>query len=134
MNSKNDNPAMSNLARRLIVSELASKGARDPETIEMLVTARLRIIETGDLVALDRGGSVMPGDALANAIADIRKTNPSLFEETAKPAGENSNGNPNPFKDGPHKNVTDQMILWRSDPERAEFLASEAGMKISPIR
>ncbi|GJE80912.1 hypothetical protein [Methylorubrum thiocyanatum] len=125
-----DNPAMASLARRLIVAELASKGAKDPETIEMLVTARLRITESGDLVALNRGGSVMPGDALANAVEDIRKTNPSLFGDTAKPEGDAGN----PFADGPSKNVTAQMLLWRSDPERAEHLAAEAGIKLSRNR
>jgi hypothetical protein len=132
MNSKNDNPAMASLARRLIVSELASKGARDPETIEMLVTARLRISETGDLVALNRGGSVMPGDALANAIEDIRKANPSLFEAAAKTAGETPNGNP--FAKGPDFSITAQMMLFRTDPERAEHLAAEAGFKLSRPR
>ncbi|MCP2080814.1 UNVERIFIED_ORG: hypothetical protein J2W74_002000 [Methylorubrum zatmanii] len=124
--SNADNPAMASLARRLIVAELASKGAKDPETIEMLVSARLRITESGDLVALNRGGSVMPGDALANAIEDIKKTNPSLFGDAAKPAGDASN----PFATG---NITGQMLLWRSDPERAEFLAAEAGITIKPL-
>ncbi|OHV17879.1 hypothetical protein BK022_02775 [Methylorubrum extorquens] len=96
----------------------------------MLVTARLRITESGDLVALNRGGSVMPGDALANAIEDIRKANPSLFGETAKPPADADN----PFAKGPSKNITAQMQLWRSDPERAEYLAAEAGIKLSRNR
>ncbi|MEG9503165.1 MAG: hypothetical protein MIN69_15150 [Methylorubrum extorquens] len=128
-----DNPAMASLARRLIVAELASKGAKDPETIEMLVTARLRITESGDLVAFNRGGSVMPGDALANAIEDIKKVNPSLFGDI-EPAEKSSDGASNPFASGPAHNVTAQMLLWRSDPERAEHLAAEAGFKLSRNR
>jgi hypothetical protein len=127
-----DNPAMASLARRLIVSELKSRGAVDPETIEMLVTARLRVTESGDLVALNRGGSAMPGDALANAIEDIKKVNPSLFGDTAKPAGETPDGNP--FAKGPDFSVTAQMMLFRTDPERAEHLAAEAGFKLSRSR
>jgi len=30
--------------------------------------------------------------------------------------------------------VTQQMLLWRSDPERAEHLAAESGLKISRSR
>lgn len=127
-----DNPAMASLARRLIVAELASKGAKDPETVEMLVTARLRITESGDLVALNRGGSAMPGDALANAIEDIKKTNPSLFGDAAKPAGETAKGNP--FAKGADFSVTAQMMMFRTDPERAEHLAAEAGLKLSRPR
>ncbi|KQQ04706.1 hypothetical protein ASF56_09780 [Methylobacterium sp. Leaf122] len=126
---------MVSLARRLIVAELKSRGAVDPETIEMLVTARLRITESGGLVALNRGGFAMPGDALANAIEDIAKANPSLFEGSARDAGKaQGEDTSNPFASGPGHNVTAQMLMWRSDPERAEHLAAKAGFQLSRNR
>jgi hypothetical protein len=128
-----NNPALASLAKRLIIAELRSQGATDPETVEALVSSRLRITAEGEVVALNRGGSVMPGEALQGVIADLKRHNPSLFPGS-KPADTAPASAKNPFAAGPDHNLTAQMVMWRSDPERAEYLAAEAGLTIKPIR
>ncbi|ARO53359.1 hypothetical protein B2G69_03765 [Methylorubrum zatmanii] len=122
---------MASLARRLIVAELAARGAKNPETVEALVAPRLRLDGSGDLVAVDLGGSVLPGKLLRDVLDDVQRSNPTMFKFAlpADIAKDKEHGNP--FATG---NVTGQMLLWRSDPERAEHLAAEAGITIKPIR
>lgn len=125
------NPALASLARRIVIAELKARGATDPESVEALVSPRLRIDDNGDFIAVGHGGSVLPGIRLSNVLDDVEKSNPALFGKTA---GKPSNDPSNPFAPGAGHSVTRQMLLWRSDPERAEYLAAEAGLSIKPIR
>ncbi|MGN7127810.1 hypothetical protein [Methylorubrum thiocyanatum] len=125
------NPALASLAKRLIIAELAARGARNPENVESMVAPRLRLDGSGDLVAVDHGGSVLPGKLLADVLDDVQRAHPTLFRSPLPADKSPGTDTSNPFATG---NITGQMLLWRSDPERAEFLAAEAGITIKPLR
>lgn len=129
-----DNPALASLARRLVIAELKSRGARNPENVESMVAPRLRLDDSGDLVAVDHGGSVLPGKLLSDVLDEVQRAHPTLFRSTLPASKSQDKAQSNPFSPGPSHNVTSQMLLWRTDPERAEYLAAEAGVKITPIR
>lgn len=129
--SNTNNPALASLARRLIVAELAARGANDPAAVETLVAPRLRLDANGDFIALGHGGSVLPGILLSDVLDDVQKSNPDLFNSPVTSGSKHGKDQNNPFATG---NVTGQMLLWRSDPERAEYMAAEAGITIKPIR
>ncbi|MFD6319884.1 hypothetical protein [Methylorubrum thiocyanatum] len=129
-----NNPALASLAKRIVIAELKARGARNPENVESMVATRLRLNDAGDFIAVDQGGSALPGKLLADVLDDVQRSNPSLFRSPlpAGPAGKaHGTDTSNPFATG---NITGQMLLWRSDPERAEFLAAEAGITIKPLR
>ncbi|MER2252932.1 hypothetical protein ABS772_23730 [Methylorubrum podarium] len=129
-----NNPALASLARRLVMAELAARGARNPENVESIVAPRLRLDGSGDLVAVDHGGSVLPGKLLSDVLDDVQRSHPSLFRSPLPAGKSQGKEQSNPFAPGPGHSITEQMILWRSDPERAEYLASEAGLRIKPLR
>lgn len=129
--SNTANPALASLARRIVIAELKARGATDPESVEALVSPRLCLDDDGNFIALGHGGSVLPGILLSHVLDDVERSNPALF---GKIAGKPSTDPSNPFAPGAGHSVTKQMLMWRSDPERAEHLAAEAGLKIRPIR
>ncbi|WP_238223769.1 hypothetical protein [Methylorubrum aminovorans] len=94
----------------------------------------LRLDGYGDFAVVDRGGSVLPGLVLSDALDDVQRSNPTLFKSAPPPGNPQGVDHSNPFASGPGHNVTAQMILWRTDPERAEYLTNEAGLKITPLR
>ena len=125
------NPALASLARRIVIAELKARGARNPENVESIVASRLRLDDAGDFIAVDHGGSVLPGKLLADVLDDVQRSNPTLFRSPLPADKSPGTDTSNPFATG---NITGQMLLWRSDPERAEFLAAEAGITIKPLR
>lgn len=125
------NPALTSLARRIVIAELKARGATDPESVEALVSPRLRLDDDGNFLALGHGGSVLPGILLSHVLDDVERSNPALF---GKAAGKASADPSNPFVKGPGFSVTAQMLLFRTDPELAEHLAAEAGLKLSRTR
>ncbi|GEP03689.1 hypothetical protein [Methylobacterium oxalidis] len=116
------------LAGRLLKAEIAARRARDVEAVEKAVAPLLRLDAEGAFIAVDAAGNPLAGQGLDDVLAKVQADRPELFEAGGKAAGTTSTTNP--FAQGPAYSVTNQMLLWRADPERAEHLAAEAGFKI----
>lgn len=118
---------------RLIRAEIAARRAVDVDAVEALVSQRISMSETGDLIATDATGAALVGsgpghtmglDAYLDKIASER---PALFEKAAG-GGSSASKRDNPWVQGPGFSITEQMVLLNTAPERAARLQAEAGI------
>ncbi|MEA1830941.1 hypothetical protein U8607_02500 [Methylobacterium durans] len=119
-------PTIRALAGRLLRAEIAARRARDVEAVEKAVAPLIRIDEAGSFYAVDPSGKPLAGQGLDHVLGRMQSERPDMFE-AAPPAKGSAIASDNPFARGPNFNITAQMVMWRADPERAEFLAAEAG-------
>lgn len=128
----NNNSALRALAERIIRTEIEKRDPIDSEILSRYVSQSAGVDENGDIVMHDMlGAVVMNGDrpqSLAEHLDDLQKSRPTLFKSNA--VSEPVAPTRNPFVKGPQHNLTEQMLLWRSDPEKAEALATEAGLQV----
>lgn len=105
--------------------EAARRGAAD-DTVFTILRSLITVNADGDLV---EQGTGKPLDAFMD---DLEKTNPAYFGKAADRSnpGKDSPQNDvkNPFVKGPFYSVTQQMLLMKSDPEKAEFFQYQASI------
>ena len=112
------------LKAQLVRQEIERRNPVDTDVVHHLVASRIGIADDGRLIAVDpsTGAAEVGNDAgytksLGTMLDELSQQRPALFreskaEETVK----------NPFAKGPYFNITEQMVLLRSDPARAEHL------------
>lgn len=83
------------------------------------------------------GVDITNADLLKGALESFKTENPGIITAggvsgsglpTGQPTG--GGGGKNPFKEGETFNLTEQMKLLQTDPEKARSLAAEAGVKL----
>ena len=124
------NTALAKLAKKIVLAEIEKRGAKDANAVESIVGRRLRLDSDGDIIMVDPEGRSLPGLGLADALDALQRSQPELFRSSVA-ALKTAARNPNPFAPGADFSMTAQMLLWRSDPEKAETLAAEAGLTIN---
>lgn len=131
------NPALLALAQKVVKQQIKERNPIDAGVIEYILVKNISVTHSGEIVVLDDDGKPRVGPAphygsmsVSDALDELQKSKPTLFS-ARNPDGSPAGSEVNPFKKGPHFSMTDQMKMWRSDPERAEHLAYEAGYKIS---
>jgi hypothetical protein len=111
------------LKAQLVRQEIERRNPVDADVVNHLVASRVGIAEDGRLIALTENGVAEVGDdagytkSLGTMLDELSKQRPALFRET-----KTDDTVKNPFAKGPYWNLTEQMVLLRSDPTRAEFL------------
>ena len=111
------------LKSQLVRQEIERRNPVDADVVHHIVASRVGIADDGRLIALTENGVAEVGDdpgytmSLGTMLDDLAKQRPALFRESkAEEAVKN------PFAKGPYFNITEQMVLLRSDPARAEHL------------
>ena len=131
-------PALERLAATLVRAEVERRKPIDVEAVAEYISRHVEVTASGDLVAVDEHGvpRVGPGPdygamSVSDLLDEVEAKRPTLFGKPTK-TGATTVGTTrdNPFAAGPHYSVTKQMILWRTEPDKAEFLAAEAGVTL----
>ncbi|WP_411904143.1 hypothetical protein [Methylorubrum thiocyanatum] len=126
--------ALKTLAVKIVRRQIEDAKPVDVDAVASLVT--FDVTDSGDILVTDDRGARRVGRAdgfhmsLAERLDEIKAERPALFGKSAKPATDPSN----PFVAGPNFSMTKQMLMWRADPEQAEYFAAEAGLTIKPLR
>ncbi|WP_342164060.1 hypothetical protein [Methylobacterium sp. SD21] len=110
-----------------IRAEVERRGGTDHEAVAALLTRHTRRNNDGMLCAVDENGEFRFGNGhgaympVTELLDELSSKHPDLFSGKDKSAGKSSHVGPNPFAKG-SLNVTQQMILYREQPELAEHL------------
>ncbi|CAO4181339.1 hypothetical protein [Methylorubrum extorquens] len=127
--------ALKKLAAKVVRRQIEDAKPVDVDAVAALVT--FDVTDSGDILITDERGARRIGRAdgynmsLAERLDEIAAERSALFGKSAtKPETDPSN----PFVTGPNFSMTKQMLMFRTDPERAEYLAAEAGLHIRSMR
>ena len=124
--------ALKKLAAKVVRRQIEEAKPTDVDAVAALIT--FDVTELGDIIATDKDGVRRVGRSdgfhmsLTERIEELATERPALFGKSAAKPATNLH---NPFLPGSGYSMTSQMLLWRSDPEEAETLAAEAGLKIN---
>lgn len=126
-------PALKKLAAKIVRAEVERRSPVDIEFVAEYVARHVDMDGSGELIAVDEAGVPRFGPApdyattmsVGELLDEIEAERPALFGKSAI-----TDAQDNPFVKGPGFSMTQQMIMWRTDPERAEYLASEARLSI----
>lgn len=126
------NTPLAKLAAKVVLKQIEDRSPADVNAV--LALTNFDVTETGDIIATYENGARRVGRdrqfnmSIAERLDEIEAEHPEYFGRKNVQA---YNHPPNPFAAGPTFNMTAQMILWRTDPGKAEALAAEAGLKIN---
>lgn len=124
-----NNPALRKLSERIIRAEIEKRNPLDADVLTRFVSQSADVDDNGEIVLTDVTGPVVMNGArpvsLSEHLDTIERERPTLFQD--KTEGAPASPARNPFAKSQH-NLTEQMVLWRTDPKKAEALANEAGL------
>lgn len=118
-----DTEKLDALKNELVRQEIARRNPVDGDVIQVLVGDRVGIADDGRLIVLTETGAAEVGDetgytkSFCTMLDELAKQRPALFKEKS-----GSETEKNPFAKGANFNITEQMVLLRTNPERAEYL------------
>ncbi|MGE8128862.1 hypothetical protein ACQKQD_17965 [Methylobacterium sp. NPDC080182] len=112
------------LKLKLVAAELAKLGITDRAMV-VAIAERTMVGDNGELIGLKADGNRGVGSA-ANyelSIADVAQDMGETVTAAQPPGqGKGQSLDRNPFVKGPHWNLTEQVMMMKSDPERAEYM------------
>ncbi|PJI55968.1 hypothetical protein CTI14_00595 [Methylobacterium radiotolerans] len=118
------------LKLKLVAAELAKLGITDRAKV-VAIAERTMVGENGELIGLKADGNRGVGSA-ANYELSIADVAQDMGETTIAPSNPGQvslrHGEKNPFAKGPFYSITEQMLLLKNDPERAEFMQYQASI------
>lgn len=132
--------ALKKLALKVARTEIQKRKPIDLELIETLIADRLAVTADGDVVAADETGTPRVGRgpgftvSVADLLDEVQASRPSLFTAAVTKKDAPISSVKNPFIKGPDYSITNQMILYRTDPAKADHMASEAGIRFKDIK
>lgn len=133
--------ALKKLAAKVARAEIVKRRPIDLEIIETLISSQIVVTADGDIVAADETGAPRIGKgptfgtmSVSELLDEVQTARPSLFAAAVTKKDAPISSVKNPFIKGPDYSITNQMILYRTDPAKADTLAAEAGIRFRDIR
>ncbi|TXM72915.1 hypothetical protein FV218_12310 [Methylobacterium sp. WL69] len=132
--------ALKKLAAKVARAEIVKRKPIDIELIETLISSQIVVTAEGDIVAADETGSPRVGKgpnftvSVSELLDEVQASRPSLFTAAVTKKDAPVSSGKNPFIKGPDYSITNQMILYRTDPAKADHMASEAGICFKDIK
>lgn len=124
------------LKRRLIRDEIARRNPLDVDAVEALIGQGFAIAQDGRIIAQNPEGGAQVGNGagytrdIGECLDDLVRQRPSLFRGNPSSGEGDHTAEKNPFAKGLHFNITHQMQIMRTDPQRAEHLQYLAGLRV----
>ena len=123
------------LKRRLIRDEITRRNPLDVDAVEALIGSHYAIAPDGRIVAHNPDGGALVGNGpgftkdVGEVLDDLTRQRPTLFRGgPASPGKGDIAAEYNPFAKGPGFSITQQMILLKNEPDRAEYLQHLASL------
>lgn len=114
--------------RAAIGMALARAQVKDPNRVYETIASQVLQDNFGRWVVGENGVAKVGPDEDATYSIDRLVADVTGKSSTDTASKRNAGGLANPFVRGPHWNLTEQAIMMRSDPEKAEYLQHLAGL------